>query len=160
MPRALLGTAAVLTVVLSLAGGAPAQEAAQQAEPVGPKLTEKLLDMLRREMNSVLGASLQIQDALVRGENARVAELAQSIHDSFILAQEMTPEDRADLRAAVPAAFVERDQAFHDLTGELAAAAREGDGARQRQLFGEVVTACAACHERYATDRFPAFAEQ
>lgn len=160
MPRTLLATAAALTLALSLAGGAPSQEAAPQTQPVGPKLTEKLRDMLRREMNAVLSAGLQIQDALVRGEDARVAELAQSIHDSFILAQEMTPEDRADLRAAVPAAFVERDQAFHELTGELAAAARESDGARQRQLFGEVVTACAACHERYATDRFPAFADE
>ena len=160
MRSTLSRAAAVLAVALLLAQGAPAQETGAPPEPVGPKLTEKLRDMLRREMAAVLGASLEIQDALVRGENARVAELAQSIHDRFILAQEMTPEDRADLRAAVPAAFVERDQAFHELTGELAAAAREGDGARQRELFGEVVTACAACHERYATDRFPAFAEQ
>ena len=151
-------SAAVLGIALALAGGAPAQDAEPETGPVGPKLTEKLRDMLRREMNAILGASLQIQDALVRGDDARVAELAQSIHDSFILAQEMTPEDRAALQAAVPAAFVERDRAFHQLTGELAAAARAGDEARQRQLFGEMVGACAGCHERYATDRFPAFA--
>lgn len=154
MWRTFLGAAA-LAAALAVAGTAPAQETG----PVGPKLTETLRDMLRREMAAVLGASLEIQDALVRGEDARVAELAQSIHDSFILAQEMTPEDRAALRAAVPAAFVERDQDFHALTGELAKAARAGDAARQRVLFGEMVESCAACHERYATDRFPAFAE-
>lgn len=158
MARNRLRTAAILAAGLALTAPAPAQEDAGPPEPVGPKLTETLRDMLRREMNAILGASLQIQEALVRGEDARVAELAQSIHDSFILAQEMTPEDREALRAAVPAAFVERDQAFHVLTGELAAAARDGDDARQRRLFGEVVAACAACHERYATDRFPAFA--
>lgn len=153
-------SAAVLGIALALAGGAPAQEAEPETGPVGPKLTEKLRDMLRREMNAILGASLQIQDALVRGDDARVAELAQSIHDSFILAQEMTPEDRDALRAAVPAAFVQRDQAFHTLTGDLAAAGRAGDDTRQRRLFGEMVKACAACHERYATDRFPGFADE
>ncbi len=149
---------AVLAMALALAGTAPAP--AQETEPVGPKLTETLRDMLRREMNAILGASLQIQDALVRGEDARVAELARSIHDSFILSQEMTPQDREALRAAVPQAFIERDQAFHDLTGQLAEAGRSGDDARQRKLFGEMVRACAACHESYATDRFPGFVEQ
>lgn len=160
MPRTHLRAAVLVAAGLALAIPAPAQEAGGQPEPVGPKLTETLRDMLRREMNAILGASLQIQEALVRGADARVAELAQSMHDSFILAQEMTPEDREALRAAVPAAFVERDQAFHELTGELAAAARDGDDTRQRRLFGEVVSACAACHERYATDRFPGFASE
>ena len=139
-----------------LAGGAPAQT----PEPVGPKLPEKLRELLLREMNAIEGASLSIQSALVRGEDARVAELAQQIHDSFILRQEMTEADRKALRAAVPKAFVERDQAFHALTGDLAEAAREGDAERQRALFGEVVSACAACHALYAGNRFPGFAAE
>ena len=139
-----------------VAGGA----AAQTAEPVGPKLPERLRELLLSEMNAIEGASLSIQSALVRGEDARVAELAQKIHDSFILRQEMTEEDRQALRAAVPMAFVERDQAFHALTGDLAEAARAGDAERQRALFGEVVSACAACHARYATNRFPGFANE
>ena len=80
---------------------------------------------------------------------------AQAIHDSFILKQEMTESDRKALMKAVPEEFVQRDRAFHELTGELAAAGREGDGARQRQLFGEMIEACTACHARYAHDRFP-----
>lgn len=154
---------ALLPVILALslaAGGAAAQTAEQAPEPVGPKLPEKLRELLLREMNAIEGAALSIQSALVRGEDARVAELAQKIHDSFILRQEMTEADRKALRAAVPMAFVERDQAFHALTGELAQAAREGDAKRQRALFGEVVSACAACHALYATSRFPGFAEE
>ena len=149
--------AGVLAAALMIGAAALAEE---KTEPVGPKLPERLQELLLQEMNAVYAASVDIMDALIRGEDARVAEQAQAIHDSFILQQEMTEADRKALRAAVPAAFVERDRAFHQLTGELAAAARAGDEARQRALFGEMITACTGCHERYATDRFPGFAEE
>ncbi|WP_161958697.1 cytochrome c [Ferruginivarius sediminum] len=127
------------------------------AEPVGPKLPPKVRGLLLQEMNAVLAASHEIQDAIIQGQDGVVAEKAQAIYDSFILDQQMTDEDRQALRAAVPEAFVKRDQAFHELTGRLAQAARDGDGARQRELFGDMIEACAACHARYATNRFPAF---
>ena len=159
MPRRTL-TAAILAAVLAMPTGAIPQQAGEAAEPVGPKLPERLRGLLLREMNAIQEASVDIQLALVRGEDAAVAEQAQAIHDSFILRREMTPADREALQAAVPKAFVERDRAFHQLTGDLAAAARAGDDARQRRLFGEMVSACAACHARYATNRFPAFADE
>ncbi|MDZ7825810.1 MAG: cytochrome c [Gammaproteobacteria bacterium] len=90
-----------------------------------------------------------------RPARARGANRAQAIHDSFILKQEMTPEDRKALVAAVPEAFVQRDRAFHQLSAELAEAARAADPARERALFGEMVDACAGCHARYAGGRFP-----
>lgn len=128
-------------------------------EPVGPKLPPKVRGLLLQEMNAVLGATHEILDALVRGEDGIVAQKAQAIHDSFILQQEMTQADRQALKEAVPKAFIERDQAFHALTGQLAEAAREGDAASQQTLFADMVNACAACHSRYATNRFPEFAE-
>jgi hypothetical protein len=67
----------------------------------------------------------------------------------------MTPADRKALREAVPRSFVQRDRAFHELTGKLATAAREGDATRQRELFGRMIDQCSACHARYAPDRFP-----
>lgn len=147
-----------LAAALVLASAVPG--AAQDgAEPVGPKLPPKVRGLLLQEMNAVLGATHEILDALVRGQDAVVAEKARAIHDSFILKQEMTPADRQALKEAVPEAFVERDQAFHALTGRLAKAARRGDAARQQALFADMVEACAACHARYATNRFPAFAE-
>jgi cytochrome c556 len=131
--------------------------AGEPAEPVGPKLPDRVRGLLVQEMNAIQGASEEILDALVRGRDEVVAEKAQAIHDSFILKQEMTESDREAPMEAVPKEFVERDRAFHELTGELAAAGREGDGARQRQLFGEMIEACTACHTRYAHDRFPGF---
>jgi cytochrome c556 len=151
-------SAAALATALVLASAAPGV-AEDGAEPVGPKLPAKVRGLLLQEMNAVLGATHEILDALVRGEDARVAEKAQAIHDSFILKQEMTAADRRALKEAVPRAFVERDRAFHALTGRLAEAARQGDATRQQALFADMVDACAACHARYATNRFPGFAE-
>lgn len=147
-----LVTRSALTVAVTIAGGLAA---AQEVKPVSPDLTPKLRDLLRKEMLSIEGASKDILSALIAGDDARVAELAQQIHDSFILQQSMTAEDRADLMAAVPEDFVSRDQAFHELSATLAEVAREGDRAQQHAEFGRMVEACTACHALYATDRFP-----
>ena len=84
-----------------------------------------------------------------------VAERAQNIHDSFILEQSLSEQDLKDLEAAVPPAFLELDQTFHATAAGLAAAARAEDPARAAALFGRMVEDCAACHGRFAADRFP-----
>lgn len=132
---------------------------AQSTEPVSPKLTPKLQDLLRKEMLSVNEASQEILAAMVTGDDERVATLAQQIHDSFILRQSMTPEDKADLMAAVPEDFVKMDRGFHEISAELAHAARTKDRPRQQEHFGRMINACVACHSTYATDRFPSFAD-
>ena len=124
---------------------------------IGPELPPKLRNLLVQEMNAIAAASREIQDALIRGRSETVAEKAQQIHDSFILKQEMTPEDKKALMQAVPKSFVKRDKAFHKLTGRLAEAARRDQQERQEKLFSEMVRACTACHERHAQGRFPGF---
>ena len=146
-----------LAAGLILIGGFAAT--AQQVQPVSPELTPKLRELLRKEMLSIEDASKQILSHLIAGEDAKVAELAQQIHDSFILQQSMTPEDKQDLMAAVPEDFVTRDRAFHKLSADLAQAARDGDRSAQHQKFGQMVEACTACHALYATDRFVDLAE-
>ncbi len=110
-------------------------------------------------MLSINDASQEILTALVAGDDERVAALAQQVHDSFILRQSMTPEDKAALMAAVPEGFVQQDTAFHEISAALAQAARAGDRAQQHELFNRMIEACSACHAQYATDRFPNFAE-
>jgi len=141
-----------LVMVVGSLGGPLAQ--AQEAASVSPNLTLKLRDLLRKEMLSVEDASQQIVSALVAGNDARVAKLAQNIHDSFILKQEMTLQDKQNLIAAVPDDFVARDRAFHQLSAELAQAARDNDSNLQIVEFGRMIEACTGCHARYATDRF------
>lgn len=144
-------------IVIGLAAGLPAT--GQEARPVSPDLTPKLFDLLRQEMLSVEQASKDVLSALIAGDDARVAELAQQIHDSFILQQSMTPEDKQDLMAAVPEKFVARDRAFHRLTADLAQAGRDGDRDAQQAQFGRMIESCTSCHALYATDRFPMLAK-
>jgi hypothetical protein len=162
-PRSGLVSAA-LVLALFTGGPVPAADAPSGpddgvVEPVGPQLPARVRGLLLEEMGALLGAAQQILDALVRGEDAVVAEQAQAMHDSFILAQQMTDADRQALLDAVPPAFVTRDRAFHELAASLAAAARAGDGARQRALFASMIDACADCHAAHATNLFPGFVE-
>ncbi len=145
-----------LAAAFAITGG---WASAQEVKPVSPDLTPKLRELLRKEMLSIEDASHQIMSYLIAGDDENVAKLAQQIHDSFILQQSMTPEDKQDLMAAVPEDFVTRDRAFHALSDELAEAAREGDRPAQHQKFGEMIEACSACHALYATDRFTELAE-
>lgn len=149
-------------LALALVGGLAAMAPTSPAlagEAVGPLLPPNVRAMLLEEMAAVLGATQMILDALVRGEDATVAEEAQAIHDSFILEQQMTDADMQALLAAAPPEFVELDGAFHQLAADLAEAARAGEQARQRGLFGEMVEACAVCHARFAANLFPGFTE-
>jgi len=147
-------SAALAGILLVMAGASvPA------AEPVGPKLTPKLRDLLRQEMANVLGASQDILGALVTGDHATVTERAQQIHDSFILQQSLTDQDRQDLMAAVPPDFVELDRAFHETSAGLAEAARAEDVELELATFGQMTEACAVCHARFASDRFSGLAQ-
>lgn len=130
------------------------------AEPVGPKLTPKLRDLLRQEMASVLLASQDILGALAIGDHAAVAKRAQQIHDSFILQQSLTEQDRQDLMAAVPPEFVELDRSFHETSAALAEAARAEDVGQELSAFAQMTEACVACHGRFVADCFPSLARE
>lgn len=122
-----------------------------------PKLTPKLQGLLQQEMTSILGASHEILDALVMGDSATVAGRARAIEASFIMEQSMTAQDREDLMAVLPEAFVELDRRFHRTAADLAIAAESSDLAKAHESFDKMIETCRACHAKYATDRFPGF---
>lgn len=124
------------------------------SEPVGPDLTPKIRGLLINEMIQVELAMHEVFSAIAQGQHAIVAEKGQSIHDSFILAQSLTDEDRQDLKAAVPSEFLKIDAYLHELSAALAEAGREEDTSRQVELFGRMTETCVACHSTYVTDRF------
>ena len=68
-------SALVLAVCIVFGGLA----GAQSAEPISPKLTSKLQDLLRKEMLAVNDASQEIITAIVTGNDERVATLAQQM---------------------------------------------------------------------------------
>jgi len=129
--------------------------AATAAEPVTPELTDKLDRLLREEMRSIQTAMGQIHSAIVMGQHDKVAKQAQDIHDSFILQQSLTEQDRKDLMSAVPEGFIKLDKEFHKLAASLAEAGRNDDTEKQHKLFGKMTGNCIQCHSTYVSDRFP-----
>lgn len=75
-------------------------------EPVSQNLTSKLLELLRNEMFSVEDASWHTLLALVAGNDVRFVELAQITHDSLILRQAKSPQDKRDLMVDVREDYV------------------------------------------------------
>lgn len=124
------------------------------AEPVRPNLTPKLQGLLKKEMIQIELAMQEVYSAIIQGRHAVVAEKGQSIHDSFILEQSLTDEDRQDLKNAVPAEFLEMDGYLHELSASLAEAGHAQDTARQVALYAQMTESCVACHSAYVTDRF------
>ncbi|MFE8071042.1 hypothetical protein QQM79_08275 [Marinobacteraceae bacterium S3BR75-40.1] len=142
-------------LLAALVLGALVSSHAWAAEPVTPKLTDKLDRLLRQEMRSVQSAMGTIHTAMVTGQHEKVAENAQQVHDSFILQQSLTEQDRKDLKSAVPQGFIELDKRFHALSGQLAEAGKQEDTRKQRQLYDQMTGNCIQCHATYVSDRFP-----
>lgn len=126
-------------------------------EDIGSKLPPDVRVLLIQEMVAILGSTQTIIDAMVRGEDRVVAQEAQRIHDSFILAQEMTEEQHDALVNAASAEFLAKDEAFHKMGASLATAAQAGDKAEQQEIFSQMLNACVACHTEHAAERFPGF---
>lgn len=129
-------------------------------EDIGSQLPPDVRVLLIQEMIAVLEATQTIVDAMVRGDDQVVAQQAQHIHDSFILAQELTEEQHEALLSAASEEFLEKDEAFHHLGAALAEAARSGDKAGQQEIFFQMLDACVACHTEHAAGRFPGFHDE
>jgi cytochrome c556 len=130
---------------------------AKDADPIGPKLTPRLKQMLSEEMLSVRQATKQILDGLIVGDHSLVATQAQQIHDSFILQRALTEQDKKDLMKAASPEFLQLDGEFHMTAKKLSEAAKHKDYELQRFYYSRLVNSCQACHSQFATDRFPAF---
>lgn len=126
-------------------------------EPVGPKLTDRLKELLAAEMAQVGEATSALALAIASGDHGTVADLGAKVRDSFILKQSLTPQDKKDLMGAVPKAFLMLDKRFHGMAGKMATAAQEKDSELQLFYYGQMLEACAQCHSQFASDRFSGF---
>lgn len=124
------------------------------AEDVTPELNPKLRGLLQKEMVGIEAAMKEVYSAIIRGNHEVVQEKGQAIHDSFILAQELTDEDRKALKAAVPKGFLKLDQAFHKQAAKLAESGQQQKTRQQKKLFDQMTESCVACHTQYVDERF------
>ena len=135
------------------------QAVAHAADPVGPKLTDRLKKLLVSEMQQVAEATGKLALAIAVGDHATAKQLGIAVRDSFILKKSLTPQDKKDLMSAVSPEFVALDRRFHHLAGKLANAAEMKDIELQGFYYSKMVESCVACHTQFAHDRFPGFAQ-
>jgi hypothetical protein len=128
------------------------------AEPVTTALSAETRVLLIREMQAIAQAMGVIHRGIVTGDHESVASEAQKIHNSFVLAQEITQAQREEIASRLPQGFIVADRAFHGLAAQLAEAGRQGDPRLERLWFQEMTRACQACHADYAGSRFPGLA--
>lgn len=148
MPAANARFFAVCTLSLALLGQAVL------AKDVTADLPREIRGLLQKEMLQVEAAMKTIHGAIIRGDHRIVEEQGQAIHDSFILKQSMTPEQRKSLKAAVPREFLMLDQEFHEMAARLSDSGARKDSADQVTLFGQMTQACLTCHSRHVSERF------
>ncbi|NWN83843.1 MAG: hypothetical protein HLX48_12760 [Halomonas sp.] len=153
-PRRSCSRGRIAAMIAGALMGLGLSAASVAAEPVRPDLTPKLQGLLKKEMIQIELAMQEVYTAMLQGKHGMVAEKGQSIHDSFILEQSLTDQDRQDLKAAVPQEFLQMDGYFHELSASLAEAGRARDTARQVAVYGRMTETCVACHSAYVTDRF------
>ena len=144
-------------------GQSPAAEAtgAQAAdgggEPTELELPKKFLELIRAEMKEIETAMQEELGHLARAEAAEGARVARSIHESFVMEQQMTDEERQELRSLLPATFLAFDKDFHARAERMAGAFERGDFTTAAALYSEMTQACVRCHSRFATERFRGF---
>lgn len=155
--RSTLALVVFALVALASLGGKPIA-ATEVVSPVGPKLTDKLRNLIRQEMAQMIASTNAIATAIVTGDHGTVADHADKIVAGFIMKRSLTEEDKKDLREAVPPAFLQLDAAFHETAGKLRDAALDRDSERESAYFSQMMGDCVSCHSTYARDRFPGFA--
>ena len=127
------------------------------ADPVWPKLTERLKGLFSTEMQQISESMGTLTTAIATGDHESVKYIGISIRDSFVLKKSLTEQDKEDLMSALPPEFLELDQRFHQYADKLANAAESKDSELQEFYLSRMVAACVNCHRQFAHDVFPGF---
>ena len=127
------------------------------ADP-GIVLSAEVSTLLSEEMLAIEEGIGTLMVAMAAGNWQRVAETGEEIEKSYILAQQLTPEQRDELRRVLPPRFKSLDASVHQAAGKLARAAEARDAELAVFHSYKLMEACVECHATYASDRFPGFA--
>jgi hypothetical protein len=126
----------------------------------GIQLSPDLEKLLNEEMEAIQNGMMALVPAISSGEWGEVAEIGKRIKASFILKKKITQAQREELHRVLPPVFIEMDQAFHNSAGMLAHAAEMKNSDVVNFYFYKLTEACVSCHAKFATSRFPGFAEE
>lgn len=121
-------------------------------------LSAPLREALSAEMLALQGGLMAVIPAAVAGNWHEVARIAEQMRDSYILKQDLSEEQLAELHQAMPASFLELDARFHYLAGMLSHVAEAKKPELVGYYLGVMTETCIACHSRHAQGKFPALA--
>lgn len=132
---------------------------AGSTSPAGPTagLSEELRTAFIAEMVHLEKSLQRVVSGVARADWPAVERAAAEMKGSFILEQQLKPEQRAELHRRLPDAFLAMDREFHEAAGRLAEAARGADAELAAFFTYRLTDACTSCHARYAEHRFPGF---
>ncbi len=122
-------------------------------------LSNGVRSLLSQEMLALEKGMHSIFSSTISGDYDAIVTKATQIQNSFILKQNLTKEQRAELKAKVPKEFIVLDRGFHEKAGELAAAAEFGDAKAVSEIYSQMTQTCVKCHSTYAQSRFSNFEE-
>lgn len=145
-------------LLFSFSGSSPLSHAgANHAEANNLEISPGLMDLLRVEMRAILSGIQTIPAGIATADWEKVAEISSKISSSYILAQNITLEQRQELERTLPEYFKRMDENFHLEAARLESAAREHDAQLVTFHYYRLIESCTSCHAAYATSQFPGF---
>jgi len=145
----------IALVALALATSAGAQDAPAEGQEL--KLSPELMDLLRTEMRALLTGVQGIPVGIATAGWKAVAETGAQIRESYILSQNLTEAQKAELEESLPEHFKRLDAEFHREAQRLETAATRHDAQLSTFHYYRLLETCTACHSLYAPSRFPGF---
>lgn len=156
---------ALATLLLAVTGAtaqvhdhAPAPGASPDPASGVVALSPGLRELFKLEMAGLQGAMLELVPAVASGDWEAIARTAARIRGGFVLAQQLTVEQREELHRALPAGFLDRDAEFHATAEALEHAAHRKQADLVPFYVYKLTEGCVGCHSRFAQARFPGFA--
>ena len=82
-------------------------------------LSPEVRSLLREEMNALQAGMQSVIPAYVSGDLKKIETLAHHMQNSYIFKQNVTREQKQELKSTLPASFKQLDQQFHYFAGML-----------------------------------------
>lgn len=155
--KLVIGLATAVLIAVAPVMSAAGEGAADAKSAPGIRLSPELLALLRSEMIELAGGVRTIPLALVSADWETIEETSKRMHQSYIMKKSLTPPQAAELGQRLPPAFKHLDAAFHARAKQLGDAASARDPELVAFHYSRLIEACADCHARFASGRFPGF---
>lgn len=145
-----------------VAGVSHAEEPAGQrhATPVGLRLSPEIKGLLNQEMKEIRKAMESLVFSAASGDWHKIEETGVNIKNSYILKKKLTEDQKHELHRSLPEQFKELGAKFHYYAGMLSHVAKEKDMELVNYYIYRMNEACASCHSKFASSRFPGFTQK